>query len=72
MNQKQKRQAFIDGHPAKYYDCNRHPDCRMVRCPSELIENSEWITRSGLGFVCIDGAYYDPCSREFIGIKTTN
>jgi hypothetical protein len=64
------RNDFQKVHPATAEMEHQHPDERAIPCPDELLELSEWDTRSGDGYVLKDGAYYDPITGAFFGVMT--
>ena len=48
----------------------KHPDIRCIKCPADLLLESEWETRHGDGYVLGDGSYFDPYDNKFFGLKT--
>lgn len=47
-----------------------HSDERVIACPFELIFPEEMTERMGYGYVCPDGAWYDPITQEFSAVRT--
>jgi hypothetical protein len=63
------REHFIDED--ELYRLNQyHSDERVIACPMDLILPSEMMERVGYGYVCPDGAWYDPCTQEFSYVRT--
>ena len=63
------REHFIDEDDL-YRLSQYHSDERVIPCPMELVLPSEMTERTGYGYVCPDGAWYDPCTKEFSAVKT--
>jgi hypothetical protein len=42
----------------------------MVHCDAELVDDDEWETRHGRGYVLADGTYYDPVAETFHAFVT--
>jgi hypothetical protein len=66
----QNRALFSIQHPCDPDDWSHHPDTRSIPCSTELVRDYEWSERVGNGYVLPDGAWYDPCTKEFFGINT--
>lgn len=67
------RQQWIEDHLCEDGEENLHPDQRAIQCPCDLLLASEWESRhesSSENYILGDGAWYDPYSEQFFGVRT--